>query len=162
MEAQIHQWKSLSPKARTLFHLQALLQWFLLWLPLSMVIMGVTISFWSFWGGLMIGLSLGFICFVAALWLPSIVVRRWGYSIRETDLLIVRGLFIRSITAVPLNRVQHVDTRQGILEQWFGLARIKIYTASGMGADGIIPGLDLGVANALRDELVHVEGEDGV
>jgi hypothetical protein len=37
-----------------------------------------------------------------------------------------------------------------------------VFTASGAGADGVIPGLALEVAQALRDQLVAFEGDDGV
>jgi membrane protein YdbS with pleckstrin-like domain len=55
-----------------------------------------------------------------------------------------------------------VDLKQGPLEQWMGLTRVQIYTASGMGADGVIPGMALGLAESLRDQLVSVVGDDGV
>ena len=76
--------------------------------------------------------------------------------------VIVHGVIVKEVTAIPLSRIQHVDTRQGILEQWFGLARLSIYTASGMGADGFIPGLTSEMADALRDRLVRDDGDDGV
>jgi membrane protein YdbS with pleckstrin-like domain len=63
---------------------------------------------------------------------------------------------------VPTNRIQHVDVRQGPLEQWLGLSRVLVYTASGMGADGVIPGLNVETAEALRDQLVRTEGDGGV
>ena len=43
-----------------------------------------------------------------------------------------------------------------------GLARVQIHTASGLGGDGAIPGLELDVAESLRDQLVEVDGDDGV
>ena len=43
--------------------------------------------------------------------------------------------------------------------RWFYM---NIYTASGSGADGVIPGIELADAEALRDRLVRVEGDAGV
>ena len=100
--------------------------------------------------------------FVYAVWYPSFAFERWGYALREEELIIGRGVLFRSITAIPLGRVQHVDTRQGPLEQWMGLARLQVYTASGMGADGVIPGLTIPDAELLRDELLQIRGDDGV
>ena len=34
-------------------------------------------------------------------------------------------------TLVPMLRVQHVDTRRGLLEQWLGLATVVFHTAAG-------------------------------
>jgi membrane protein YdbS with pleckstrin-like domain len=55
-----------------------------------------------------------------------------------------------------------VDVKQGPLEQWLRLARVRIHTASGIGADGVIPGLTLDQAELLRDRLVRPSGNDGV
>ena len=44
-----------------------------------------------------------------------------------------------------------------------GLARVQVFTASGIGGDGVIPGLALVDAEALRDQLVQLGGgDDGV
>ena len=110
----------------------------------------------------MLALGWLFFLFLVAVWYPSLSFERWGYVLRADELLIRRGVLIRTITAIPVNRIQHVDTRQGPIEQWMGLARIQIHTASGVGADGMIPGLKLDVAEQLRDQLVDVEGDDGV
>ena len=66
------------------------------------------------------------------------------------------------MTSIALTRIQHVDMRQGPLEQWMGLARVQVFTASGMGADGSIPGLKFEQAQRLRDQLLQFEGDDGV
>ena len=95
-----------------------------------------------------------------ALFWPSLVYRFYAYEIREEDLWIGRGVLFRRETVIPLSRIQHVDTRQGPLEQLFGLARILVYTASGRVPDGGVPGLELGVASSLRDQLARVAGKD--
>ena len=95
----------------------------------------------------------------ALLW-PSLVYRFYAYEVREEDLWIGRGVLFRRETVIPLSRIQHVDTRQGPLEQLFGLARILVYTASGRVPDGGVPGLELKVASALRDQLARVAGKD--
>lgn len=96
------------------------------------------------------------------LWMPALAHQRWAYALRGEDLLISRGVLFRVITAIPTQRIQHVDVRQGPLEQWLGLSRVQIHTASGVGADGVIPGLETATAEALRDQLVAATGDDGV
>ena len=152
----------MAPRGRILFHLQALSRWSFFWLPVS-VAAGVGLSFvmpalWSILGASLFAFSL----FLLALWYPTWAFERWGYSLRDDDLVIARGVLVRHIVAIPTSRIQHVDTRQGPIEQWLGLARLQVYTASGMGADGVIPGLDLDDADDLRDRLVRIEGDDGV
>jgi uncharacterized protein len=68
----------------------------------------------------------------------------------------------RHSVSIPLDRVQHVDTRQGPLERAFGLSNVIVYTAAGLSADGSIPGLDEEQAAHLRDALSRRSGDDGV
>lgn len=155
-------WLPLSPRARMLFYLQAFSRLVFFWVPATAAgAFGL-----SFLVGLLYAAVGGvvwlFVLFLAALWVPSLAFDRWSYALREGDLLIARGVLIRSITAIPASRIQHVDVRQGPIEQWFGLARIQIHTASGVGGDGVIPGLALDDAEALRDRLVKVSGDGGV
>ena len=112
--------------------------------------------------GLMAWLGTLLVIGLGTLWWPVFSWYRWGYSLSEEALVIQRGVLIKRLTAIPTHRIQHVDTKQGPFEQLFGLARLRVYTASGAGADGTIPGLDLDVAEALRDRLVAFEGDDGV
>ena len=153
---------SLASKARVLFHLQALTRLFFFWLPTT-VAMGVGLAFLiPLLGAVISALAFFLAMFLLAIWYPTWAFDRWGYLLRDEDLVITHGVFIRRVSAIPTHRIQHVDTRQGPLEQWLGLARLQVYTASGMGADGVIPGLLLQDAESLRDELVRLEGDDGV
>lgn len=152
----------LAPRARLLFHLQALSAFALFWLP-ALVAGGVAAAFvipplvaaGLAGGALLVG-------FLVTLWLPSFAFDRWGWALREHDLLVQRGLLVRQVSTIPSGRIQHVDLRQGPVEQWMGLARVQVFTASGMGADAVIPGLELATAQHLRDQLVVLEGDDGV
>ena len=117
----------------------------------------------SLLGGIGAGSGLFFVMFLMTVWYPSLAFDRWSYAVTDEEVLIARGVVTRRVTAIPLGRIQHVDTRQGVLEQWTGLARLQVFTASGIGGDGVIPGLDLEVAEGLRDQLVRgTGGDDGV
>lgn len=153
-------WQPLAPSARWLFHLQALVRLVLFQIPVS-IALGLVLGLWVTWqGGLVLGLSLGFIQTVSALWMPSLRFDRWRFRLRDDDLLIQRGVFFKQLTSIPYSRVQHVDTNQGVLEQSFGLANVNVFTASGVGADGFVPGLTMEHAEALRDALVERGGGD--
>ena len=155
-------WKSLDRRALTLFYLQAIGRLVLFWAPVTAVATAALASAWDLRGALAVGAAWLLLQVLLALWMPHLSWARWAWAVRDADLLIGRGVWFRSITAIPLQRVQHVDLRQGPLEQSMGLARLAIYTASGTGADGVIPGLALADAEALRDRLVVVRGDDGV
>jgi membrane protein YdbS with pleckstrin-like domain len=154
----------LAPSARWLFHAQALVQVVVLWLPL--VVMGTTAGAvaLSVVGSVVVGSLVLLSVFLLSVWWPSLAFERWGYAIQEDQLLIAHGVLFRSMVAIPLGRVQHVDVRQGPIEQWLGLARLSVHTASGLGSDGVIPGLEMQVAMGLRDRLVAAGNvrEDGV
>lgn len=95
------------------------------------------------------------------LW-PSIAYDHFHYQLRERDLLIERGVLFRTTSCIPLDRIQHIDTNQGAIERTLGLFQVVIYTAAGLSADAIIPGLTFETAHQLRDRLAHSRGDDGV
>jgi hypothetical protein len=155
----------LAPRARVLFHLQALSRLAFAWLPMVAVLTFGLGALWQVFGALVVGGVVSLLAFFLAVWMPSLAFDRWGYLLRDEDLLIARGVLVRRITTIPTRRIQHVDTQQGPLEQWLGLARVQVHTASGLGADGVIPGLWFDDAEKLRDVLVErsqAAADDGV
>ena len=101
-----------------------------------------------------------------AMWLPKLAYDRFGYSIREHDFYVERGVLLKRRTSIPLSRIQHVDTHQGPLEQLMKLSQLHVFTASGMSSDGCLPGLSRQMADDLRDQLAKLGNdaaqEDGV
>lgn len=154
----------LATQARLMFHLQSLARWLFFWLPM-VAAAGVAGAFFidPLTSALLASIVL-FLRFVLAIWWPWLSWSRWGYRHDDDELLIRRGVLFRSVTAIPIERIQHVDVRQGPIEQWFDLARIYVHTASGLGSDGVVPGLRRADAEALRDQLVAGagQGDDGV
>ena len=156
------EYNPLAPSARTLFHLKALVRLCLFWTPfIFSVVIAIAFFYGLFWG-IVLGVGVWLCIAVLSVWYPSFAFERWGYLILDDVLLITWGVWFRHFVAIPLHRIQHVDIHQGPLDQMFGLSRLQIYTASGMGADGFIPGLYREDAEALRTELVAVGGDDGV
>lgn len=92
----------------------------------------------------------------AALIAPGARYRRWEYAARESDLVLRRGVLVRTVSLVPYSRIQHVDTRRGPIERTLGLASVVVYTAGSVGAALVIPGLDAERADALRDRLANL------
>ena len=90
-----------------------------------------------------------------AVWAAVVIprqVRAMGYAERDDDLLIRRGLLMRSLVVVPYGRMQFVDGQAGPLDRWGGIARVPLHTAS-PGSDAAIPGLVPAEASRLRDRL---------
>ena len=92
--------------------------------------------------------------------LPPIRFVRWRYEVTDDYLDIARGIFWRKRFTIPFIRVQNTDTRQGPILRAFGLSTVTVSTAAGEHA---IPGLDMQVADQLRDkaaELARLARED--
>ncbi len=89
-----------------------------------------------------------------------IAVPRKAYAVRQHDLLFRTGWILQSMTAVPLNRVQHIEVRRGPLERSFDLATLQIFTAGGSGSDLSVPGMDTARADALREYILGRIGQE--
>lgn len=76
-----------------------------------------------------------------------------GYLVREKDVSYQRGLITYKVTSVPLNRIQHVEVSQGVLEKMLGLSSVKIFTAGGTSSDLSIPGLTVDEAKKVKAYL---------
>lgn len=154
--------RSLNPRVVWLWRLQAILRLPFFWLPLGVATaMGIS-SLAGTGPGIALGAWIIGIGLLLALGWPSLTYEYFGFSLREDDLLLQSGVIFQRRSAIPHNRIQHVETRQGPIERVFGLSRVLVFTASGMAADGAIPGLLQADAEALRDELSRLGGDDGV
>ena len=63
------------------------------------------------------------------------------YAIREKDISYKKGIFFRSLTTVPFNRIQHVEIDQAPISRFFGLAALSVFTAGDSSDDLKINGL---------------------
>ena len=78
--------------------------------------------------------------------------RSWGYTERAEDLLVTRGVLFRRLVVVPYGRMQLVDVTAGPIEPKFGIATVRLHSASA-GTDARIRGLPPDEAARLRDRL---------
>lgn len=91
-----------------------------------------------------------------SIWLvPSLRWHSWRYAVSERDIDLQHGILVVTRTLVPMARVQHVDTHQGPILRYFGLATVQIATAGGAQE---IPALSLEVAATLRDRIAELAG----
>ncbi len=80
--------------------------------------------------------------------------RSLGFAERADDLLVTHGFFVRHLVVVPYGRMQYVDVTAGLLEQWLGIATVRLHTAAAA-TDARIPGLPARDAAVLRDRLAQ-------
>ena len=90
-----------------------------------------------------------------AWWLIGRNARAWGYAERDDDLYIKHGALFRELVAVPYGRMQFVDITAGPLEQLYGIAGVRLHTASPR-TNAKIPGLPAAEAARLRDRLTEL------
>lgn len=81
---------------------------------------------------------------------PIISVPRIGYAVRERDIIYKSGVFWQTVTAVPFNRIQHVEKSSTPLDRKFNIATLQLFTAGGTGGDLKIHGLPARTAEKLR------------
>lgn len=83
-----------------------------------------------------------------------------GYQMSADRLRVVRGVLWHSDTVVPLSRVQHIDVHQGPVERFFGIATLTLHTAGTHNASVHLPGLGVGLARAMREDIrAHIKRE---
>jgi len=127
---------------------------------LLLLIAGSVVAFlvgrWWFWliviGVVAIIFVLGFI------WAKKSYDYTW-YWLTDEGLYIQKGVFWRNKTLVPRNRIQHTDVSQGPLQRKFDIAKLIVYTAGTRDASLPLDGLEMIVANDLRERL-RQDGED--
>lgn len=148
------QWKELDPAYKRLRQVQSALA--LLFVALPLLFITITPEFdllrvaavWSAWT----------IVLAILLTWPTIAFPKRGYVTRDKDILFRKGVVWRSVTAVPFNRIQHVETSNTPLDRKFDLATLQLFTAGGSGGDLKIDGLSASVAEQLRIFILRKTG----
>jgi uncharacterized protein len=91
------------------------------------------------------------------LWVGVLIgrqVRSLGYAERDDDLLIRKGVLLRSIVVVPYGRMQFIDVQAGPLARKLGYGSLQLHTAS-TATQAAIPGLAPAESARLRDQLAQ-------
>lgn len=112
----------------------------------------------SIWGWLLPVLYLVLLTF--AILLARKRYRMIGFALRERDIVFRSGIFWRTLTVLPFNRVQHVEIGEGPIERSFGLSTLNIFTAGGESSDLSIPGLPKATATRLKDFIAEKTAAD--
>lgn len=87
-------------------------------------------------------------------WFTALSVAAWGWVERDQDLVVTRGRLWRRIDVVPYGRMQLVDVTAGPLQRAFGIATVRLHTAS-PSSRAHLPGLEPQDASRLREQLTE-------
>jgi membrane protein YdbS with pleckstrin-like domain len=93
------------------------------------------------------------------------VISRYEYAVNrfilgEHEVSIRKGWFLRTLTVIPYNRVQHVETKQGPLLHAFSMTSVEVHTAVGSHK---IDALEIDDAHRVVSQItakVRIEKED--
>lgn len=121
------------------------------WLLLTAVVAVPLLIFLPWWAGVA-AITVGVL---TLLWRLTRAHRLWaarGYAERADDLFVRRGIWFRSLTAVPYGRMQVVEVSAGPIQRRLGLATVKLVTAASS-TDATIEGLAAAEAARLREHL---------
>ncbi|MFT3661608.1 MAG: PH domain-containing protein [Gordonia sp. (in: high G+C Gram-positive bacteria)] len=145
----------MSPRYRTAEQVSALG-----WAGLPLVGAVIAALFVGWWMWLVVAALA--VALVVVLWIATRRADAHRYAELGDDLVVARGILWRGVTVVPYGRIQFVDLEEGPFLRLFGLATLKLHTASAT-SDAQIHGLTRDDAQALRARLseaarVRMEG----
>lgn len=145
------QWRRISPQYTRLQWLSALVT-FVVVVGAAVVALALTTLLWWL---IALVVAVGVVLLAIRCWIVPRQQRSWGFALREDDLYITHGVMFRELTAVPYGRMQLVEVNAGPFERMFGIATVKLVTAS-PGTDATIVGLPPREAAELRDQLTSL------
>ena len=141
----------IDPRARKVWTINGFLSFlFVLIVALLFHLVAVTamgLPSWVGWTAVLLALAYAPWAMLAAPWLK---MRFWRYEVRKDEIEIQHCIFIIQRHLVPMVRVQYVDTEQGPLMRYFGLATLYVSTAATRFS---IPALPKQRAEELRGEI---------
>ena len=85
--------------------------------------------------------------------LPQLRWSRWSYQVDDKGIQMRRGIIWVQHTEVPINRIQHVDTRQGPIYRSYGLSVIRFSNAA---TSHEIPALEEELSQELKDKITDM------
>ena len=77
------------------------------------------------------------------------------YQIRDNELIVTEGIFFRRNRTVPVGRIQNIDLTQNVLHRIFGVAEVRVETASGTQAEATLRVLSLERVDQLRNGIFN-------
>lgn len=104
-------------------------------------------------GWVLVGVAVAAVVLLAGV-VPRLRYARFRFGVNDGVLHVRRGVVIRSESAVPVFRIQHIDLQQGPLDRWAGLQQLVVHTAA-PAADVTLPGVAADEAAALRTDLLE-------
>ena len=86
---------------------------------------------------------------------PLIILHyvRFRFRISARELHIESGVFTRRRRSIPIERIQNVQIERPVLARLSGTAKVRVETAGGQGAEGVLELVSLETAHKIRDTI---------
>ena len=134
----------------------------------TFLLIGATIFFFSVpsgFGGIRYAIYVVWILmFSLSMFMVSKRYEKAGYALREKDVVYKHGVWWQTVTTIPFNRMQHCEISQGPIQNAFGLATLRVFTAGGTSSDLSIDGLAHEEAKRIKDFItgkISGQSEEG-
>lgn len=88
------------------------------------------------------------------LWFISRQVKAMAFALAGDEFCIRKGIMFRRLTLIPYGRIQYIEISEGPIARMFGIAEIKVHTASAH-TDATLNGVPVDEAVRLRDMLAE-------
>jgi membrane protein YdbS with pleckstrin-like domain len=152
--------KRISSNALKVWRLSGAIKTVIGWVITAIIIFLLHIFHAPFWISLILIVLGCLFTFLNIFLFPLLRWKYWRYEVREEEIELQEGFFVRSQTLIPMIRVQHVDTVQGPLMKKFKLSSIVVATAATVHE---IPALEEEEAETLRffiSKLARIAEDD--
>lgn len=150
----------ISERALKVWRIHGVLNSFIFILVCGGVVPFSLIFNWPYWiMAISIAVAIAYTYVFSAI-MPKLKWNRWRYDVRESEIELQQGVIFTKRTLIPMNRVQHIDTKQGPILKKYNLATVAISTAA---TTHEIPALDVEEAEELRffiGNLTRMADED--
>lgn len=100
--------------------------------------------------------GLAVIRLVSSLVMSKYKYKKFWYEIDEEKIILKFGVITENTVVIPMNRVQYVDTEQGVILRKYNLINLRVYTAGG---NYEIPYLEREVGNDVQLSITKVVQE---
>lgn len=93
------------------------------------------------------------IIFVLSITAATVRYLTLRYSIQNGELTVQSGMIFRRLRKVPTSRIQNIDLVQNVLHRLFGVAEVRVETASGTEPEATLRVLSLAQVENLRSKV---------
>ena len=111
------------------------------------------IAFFSAAQGSKIGLIIAAVIFVMTVGHSIVHYLSLRFRVKDGELVVNRGFIFRQVRTVPTKRIQNVDLVQNVLHRLFGVAEVRVETASGTKPEATLRVLSMPQIEELRNEI---------